>query len=106
MLVTHRNQGTKFLHHFNTPYKASSRAQGVIGFLLHKTRRDWEINIKSSFNKDKVMHTEAHGNGENFHYHFLTLNVFPHTMLHNCSKYSPQMGNGGSDKSISRNMEG
>ena len=64
------------------------------------------MNINISINKDKGMQTQAYGNEENKFYIFLTLKVSPPSMLHNGSKYSPQMGNGGSNWSVVQHMEG
>ena len=64
------------------------------------------MNIKSSINKDKGMQTQVYGNGAKFCYSFLTLKVSLPPMFHNVSIYSPQMGNGGLNQSVSRNMEG
>ena len=64
------------------------------------------MNTKSSINREKGMHTQAYGNGDKFCYSFLTLKVSPPPMLHNGSIYIPQMGNGGSNRSISKHMEG
>ena len=63
-------------------------------------------DIKSSINKDKGMYTQAHRNGENFHYSFLTLKVSPPPILHNISIYIPQIGNGGLNPSVSKHMKG
>ena len=51
------------------------------------------------------MQTQVYGNGENFCYSFLILQISPPLILHNGSIYSSQMGNGGSNWSVSRNME-
>ena len=64
------------------------------------------MNTKSSINKDKGMQTQVYGNGEIFFYNFLALKISSPPMLHNGSIYNPQMGNGGSNRSVSRNMEG
>ena len=52
------------------------------------------------------MQTQGNGNGEKNCYSFLPLKVSPPPVLHNGSIYSPQMGNGGSNLSVSRHMEG
>ena len=63
------------------------------------------MNINGSINKDKGIQTQGNGNGENFHYIFLTLKVSPPQLLHNGSIYSPQMGYGGSNRSVFHHME-
>ena len=52
------------------------------------------------------MKTEGNSNMEIFHYSLLTLKVSLPSMHHNISIYSPQMGDGGSNSSISQHMEG
>ena len=64
------------------------------------------MNTNGFINKDKGMQTHVYDNMNFFFYSFLTLKVSPPLMLHNGSIYSPQMGNGGSNQSISRHMEG
>ena len=68
--------------------------------------RAWEMNTNGSINKYKGMQTQEYNNGERFCYIMFTLQVSPPLMLHNGSIYSPPMGNGRSNQSVSQHMEG
>ena len=63
------------------------------------------MNINGSFNKEKGMQTQVYDDGKYFFNSLFTLKIYPSPMLHNVSIYSPPMGNGGSNRSVSRRME-
>ena len=105
-------QCDKLCQHFVEIKKPSPSTWASTTSILHRkerSQRQWracDMNTNGSINKDKGMQTQVYGNGGEFCYSFLTLKISPPPMLHNGSIYSPQMGNGGSNRSVSRHMEG